>query len=249
MEHTKKMLLVDPAVVQKLHDTIASGNYNTVKDADAHDARDNTPVTPLSQCDKEMGRILSLKNISDSDKWLMYHQTLTRFNHYQDAARQPIKMELVTPPDDALIVNSVDMDRFLGDLITVLPQSARERGITLFNRIKALDTIRWDELGVVTVDGKIIRGSSITDLMADLLRNRASSNPVGWNLFSESLVKQNIPHELIVNVRRKRFMSTLRGRRGRGITGLDRDHPIPTTRAKRRAVDSEGDVWNDVWQG
>ena len=60
----------------------------------------------------------------------------------------------------------------------------RPRATALLNRLKARhDVISWDETGQVTLDGKKIRGSNISDLISDAMRSRKNFNPTGSKEF------------------------------------------------------------------
>jgi hypothetical protein len=76
----------------------------------------------------------------------------------------------------------------------------------MFDRLVASGDITWDNLGVVSIKGRKINGSSITDLISDSVRNRRSGSPIGWRDFTSVLKDINMPTELIGNIQRKNFI-------------------------------------------
>ena len=58
------------------------------------------------------------------------------------------------------------------DVVEHMPKTMLARATALLNRLKArLDVISWDESGQVSLDGKEIPHSNISDLVSDALRN------------------------------------------------------------------------------
>ena len=75
--------------------------------------------------------------------------------------------------------------------------------------------VTWNEDGEIIVNGEVVCGSHITDLLKDALFNYKHFNPVGVKVFYESL--KGVPLSLIKNPNRK----TLIGR------GDKEHHPLP----------------------
>jgi hypothetical protein len=74
--------------------------------------------------------------------------------------------------------------------------------------------IHWDERGVVAIGGNIIPGSNIVDLLNDVLRDRRSSAPIGWEQFARLLAFLNVPREFIHNSQRWDYIRRLHGVQG-----------------------------------
>ena len=66
---------------------------------------------------------------------------------------------------------------------------------------------------VVEHKGVAIRGSNAVDLVHDLLRNRKTPDPVGWQQFANQMRAANIPMELVGNVTRRLYLQKKRGKR------------------------------------
>lgn len=189
MERTKKMLLVDPETVERFkQSTTPSTNVKT-------DTGD------------EMSRILNSADMDDRDKLHKLYQVMQRFFHFASEARKPLAVEISnTPEDSAREVLDNDNQTLKSLTIAALPNMSKEKGALMFDRLVASDAITWDNLGVVSVRGKKIAGSSITDLISDSVRNRRSGSPIGWRDFTTILGDTNMPTELIGNTRRKEFI-------------------------------------------
>ncbi len=79
----------------------------------------------------------------------------------------------------------------------------RPRAAALLNRLKARpDVITWDKSGEVSVTGKTIPQSNISDLISDALRARKNFNPTGSKEFFRVLSKINMPKDLVRNQER-----------------------------------------------
>ena len=76
----------------------------------------------------------------------------------------------------------------------------RQRATALLSRLKTKpDVITWDKTGQVEIEGKIIPGSNISDLVSDAMRYRRNFNPTGSKEFFEALNKLNVPKDLVRN--------------------------------------------------
>jgi hypothetical protein len=66
----------------------------------------------------------------------------------------------------------------------------------------------------LAIGGNIIPGSNIVDLLNDVLRDRRSSSPIGWEPFARLLAFLNIPREFIHNNQRWDYIQRLHGIKG-----------------------------------
>jgi hypothetical protein len=60
--------------------------------------------------------------------------------------------------------------------------------------------IQWDDRGTVAIGGNIIPGSNNVDLLNDVLRDRRSSAPIGWERFSRLLVFSTYRENLYITI-------------------------------------------------
>ena len=76
----------------------------------------------------------------------------------------------------------------------------RPRATALLARLKVKpDVITWDKTGQVKIEGEVIPGSNILDLVGDAMRSRKNFNPTGSKEFFEALNKLNVPKDLVRN--------------------------------------------------
>ena len=191
MLHVRKMALVDPRLLKSLRE-------NPTPLPDAID-------TTLRDLDAEMTSILDGSDADESEKVRLYNQALLRYNDMTKArAAKPIpvvvevkKEAAATMPTTALVVEPAD-------IVGTLPKTLQMKGRQL------LSAVTWNEL---IHKGVAIRGSNAVDLVHDLLRNRKTPDPVGWQQFANQMRAANIPMELVGNVTRRLYLQKKRGKR------------------------------------
>ena len=84
-----------------------------------------------------------------------------------------------------------------------LPKTLQEKGRQMVSRLK---TTKWKDRGELLHEGVAIPDSNIVDLVHDLLRNRKTVDPIGWQQFANQMHAANIPMELVGNVARRQHI-------------------------------------------
>ena len=191
MLHVRKMALVDPRLLKSLR-------------APLPDAID----TALRDLDAEMTSILDGSDADESEKVRLYNQALLRYNDMTKArAAKPIPVVVEVKKEaaatTALVVEPTD-------IVGTLPKTLQMKGRQLLSRLSA---VTWNERGELIHKGVAIRGSNAVDLVHDLLRNRKTPDPVGWQQFANQMRAANIPMELVGNVTRRLYLQKKRGKR------------------------------------
>ena len=140
--------------------------------------------TALRDLDAEMTSILDGSDADESEKVRLYNQALLRYNDITKArAAKPIPVVVEVKKEAAA---------------TTMPTTA---------------SVTWNERGELIHKGVAIRGSNAVDLVHDLLRNRKTPDPVGWQQFANQMRAANIPMELVGNVTRRLYLQKKRGKR------------------------------------
>ena len=156
------------------------------------DPTSNAIDTTLRDLDAEMTSILDRSDADESEKVRLYNQALLRYNDMTKArAAKPIPVVLAVKNEAAATM-------------TTMPTTA------LVSRLSA---VTWNERGELIHKGVAIRGSNAVDLIHDLLRNRKTPDPVGWQQFANQMRAANIPMELVGNVTRRLYLQKKRGKR------------------------------------
>ena len=91
----------------------------------------------------------------------------------------------------------------MAEVVTTLPKGLQEKGRQLVSHLK---TIKWNDRGELLHEGVVVPGSNMVDLVHDLLRNRKTSEPAGWQQFASQMHAANIPMELVGNVTRRQHI-------------------------------------------
>ena len=191
MLHVRKMALVDPRLLKSLRE-------NPTPLPDAID-------TALRDLDAEMTSILDGSDADESEKVRLYNQALLRYNDMTKArAAKPIPVVVEVKKEAAATTASVVEP---ADIVGTLPKTLQMKGRQL------LSAVTWNERGELIHKGVAIRGSNAVDLVHDLLRNRKTPDPVGWQQFANQMRAANIPMELVGNVTRRLYLQKKRGKR------------------------------------
>ena len=197
MLHVRKMALVDPRLLKSLRE-------NPTPLPDAID-------TTLRDLDAEMTSILDRSDADESEKVRLYNQALLRYNDMTKArAAKPIPVVVEVKKEAAATMPTTTLVVEPTDIVGTLPKTLQMKGRQLLSRLSA---VTWNERGELIHKGVAIRGSNAVDLIHDLLRNRKTPDPVGWQQFANQMRAANIPMELVGNVTRRLYLQKKRGKR------------------------------------
>lgn len=209
MDNAKKMILIEPEVIEKLK----NDNRNT----------------NLSRFDEEMRKVLFTK-IDDREKWAQYSQILQRYLYFVGKDRKPLEIPILSldatqtnkrqdneeygtdsTQDFAKTVDQRDSDIYTkSHLIKLLPKTYKKNGELLIDLLqKHRDNIYWDNRGTVFINNKEIYNSNIVDLLNDAIRPLKNSSPSGWMEFTKVLKDIRVPLSYLGNSRRIAFLNIL----------------------------------------
>ena len=203
MEHAKKMILVEPRVLEGMT------RNQPIEDATNRD---------LKETSQSMKDILDSDGAAAYDKANAYQQALwgflKRFEQYKDRPLGKVqltsdsKLNRTTstsggdePTSQASGVESQeDESGVVRDVLASVPKSLRNKAERLLTRLKANPDVKWNELGELEYGGRVIEQSNLTDLVNDVLRKRKhSADPLGWDVFANALRQVNVAQDLIGN--------------------------------------------------
>jgi len=94
------------------------------------------------------------------------------------------------------------MMKSVGGILESVPKSFRPRARLIINHLfdKAVPTrLSWNEHGVVTIDGNVVKNSNIAELINEATRARKTVQAVGRVQFARLLRTLNIPSEVVGN--------------------------------------------------
>ena len=214
MEHAKKMILIEPRVLESMQQQ----QQETRQDYD-------TTSRDLKETDQSMQAILE----SDGhvqDKANAYQQALwgflNRFDQYKDRPLGRVQLTRDSIPEritttkkeqagEEAEVESAKPSSPLSwieqDVVESVPKSFKTKAERLLQRIKLDPEVKWNNLGELEYRGQLIKNSNLTDLVNDVLRKRKNSRePLGWETFADVLHRLNVPQELIGNPTRWTYM-------------------------------------------
>ena len=82
-------------------------------------------------------------------------------------------------------------------IIDSVPEKCRKKAESLLRRLRAGGRVVWNNVGAVTIDGVVVPGANIIDLINDAMRDRKRSMPVGHLQFAVALRNTAIPRGFI----------------------------------------------------
>ncbi|KAH9632617.1 hypothetical protein HF086_001860 [Spodoptera exigua] len=152
MENAKKMILIEPGLIEKLK-------------------QENKVTSNLSRLDIEMQNIMNSK-MEDRKKWMLYLQTLQRYLHFTEEDRQPLSLPIYsdTPNEDSNgskigfknkdrdLKSSVDAESLLEEKGSI-KSIERSNIVDLINDslrpLKKSDPVGWDRFAKALKDIKV----------------------------------------------------------------------------------------------
>ena len=209
MEHAKKMILIEPRVLESMQQQ-QQQQQETRQDYD-------TTSRDLKETDQSMQAILE----SDGhvqDKANAFQQALRGFlNRFDEYKNRPLGRVQLTPPEQS----TLDQDRQPSpppptqktdaveeDVMISVPANLKKRAARILQRLKADPEVRWNDRGEFEYRGRLIKNSNLTDLVNDVLKKKRNSvkDPRGWETFAQALQRLNVPQDLIANNSRWSYM-------------------------------------------
>ena len=193
MEHAKKMILVEPRVLEGL------SRKPPVEEATHRDLKETT---------QRMDDVLN-SDAEAYDKANAYQQALwgflKRFEQYKDRPLGKVQLtsdsKPISPTSKRPEVE--DESGVVREVIASVPISLRSKAERLLQRLKSNPQVKWNELGELEYDGRVIKQSNLTDLVNDVLRKRRQTpDPLGWDVFADALRQVNVAQDLIGNPKR-----------------------------------------------
>ena len=189
MEHAKKMVLVEPRQIEKLKETML----------------DKT----LSKLDGEIYEILH-RNMADDEKAKLYSNSLSRYLNID-------KPNVITKFETNTINASDNKSEIVKDsknveslVLETVPKKWKSQASRLLTHIKNNPDVNWSEKGELVLKNTTIPKTHAVDLVNDLLRKRTSiPSPFGWKPLADALKDYNIPHELIGNDDRWKYINAI----------------------------------------
>ena len=169
----------------------------------------------ILRLDEKMDNILNNKMKTTDEKVSQYSQNLQQFLDATEKSRQFIptvkiyqenNTEPLSTPDQDQPIPPVIEDQGMpndiplsdSEILDAIPKNSKTLARSMINRLKAnQDQLTWNNKGEIVVGGNPVVGSNIIDLISDQLKSRKHFNPTGWEAFTKSLDKMNMPKYLM----------------------------------------------------
>jgi hypothetical protein len=165
-------------------------------------------VSSMIQKDTEMSRVLHRDDLNDDVKEKLYHANLERYlnlKSQKDNITPTVRLAPDSEIEDKDPVSPEEEEAQLSDTVIIesIPKTNRSRAVALLGRLKTRpNVISWDQAGRVSLEGKSVPLSNITDLISDAVKGRKNFNPAGSRQFFRALARIHMPRELVRNENR-----------------------------------------------
>lgn len=199
MEHSRKMVLVPPHMLQSLQ---AASSVST----NHH----------LNELDEKMRLVLERNDLNIHDKANLYSQYLQNFLKSSNNSKKPFSVEVreVSSGGDSADPEqlqsskgsepeNIEPDPIEHEIMNHIPKSYVNRASHLLQKLKTNPAIGWTSTGQLVMHGRTIRGSNVCDLMYDIFRERRGYSPTGSDQFMRILGEMNIPDTYVTNPKRR----------------------------------------------
>ena len=194
MEHTKKMVLVPQELLSLIQ----------AKQAERTPPVDNA----MMDIDQNMRNVLDNSGVDEDEKAKMYNQQLQKYRVYSDKKDVPVSVKIIDSDKTSKEENkqTVPME---DEILNSIPKTFRNRGHQLIKKLKG-SAVSWNQDGELLLDGSVIPGTNIVDLVNDVVRRRKGFIPQGWEVFAKGLARLNIPRDIIGNLDRWMYIQETR---------------------------------------
>ena len=188
----KKLVLVPEARFRALSDSEGTKNSSTIMQAINHPEQREM----VRSYNAAQSILRNNTNKADDERMREYNEKMQDFHMYKDK----IKGARIAPrPRQPPINEKSEDDRVAQGAVSAMPVSLQSNAQKLIDRLKNNDdVISWTSDGEVSIHGKKMVGSSLTDLVGDAIRNTKAQHP-NRAPFLKALAEINTPDAMIKN--------------------------------------------------
>ncbi|KAJ8048816.1 hypothetical protein HOLleu_01287 [Holothuria leucospilota] len=187
MEHTKKMVLVSPDVLNRV---------NTSQPA-------QISQTKVRELEGTLSQLLDDSHLDDASKMKRYADVLQRLMVYDNKTKLPSTVRVLPDPSPVLSEenkSTIQKEEIVNEIVDSVPKAMKRKAAQLVRKIRSSNgALSWNGVGELVVKDQAVKGSHIVDLINDAVRRRKSGRPTGVEEFTKGLAKLNTPRELIGN--------------------------------------------------
>jgi len=185
MQNATKMMLVPQEMLQRLQ---------------------NRSLTGL---DKAMEEILFNPDLGEREKWKLYQQSLQQHLHRVEESDKPLKITLqeeqqtVSSPRETEIrqedgrQNPAFTQKVLKFLQVSLSRQLFLKAEQILRLLEETQRVKWNDRGELSVNGNLLKDSNVAELVANAVRSKNNTRPVGWQTFVNAVGDSEIPDDLL----------------------------------------------------
>ena len=237
MEHVKKMLLVDPKVVENKSQDFKESKAERVLTKIENTLDRNTTLrnTIMTKLDQDINEVLENSAIPPDQKIKLYQQILQRYLHFRKEPEQNSSILTQKLSGEKIKDNKSSSDKpdymreMKDEVIKGIPKKFQKNANILFKHIETNPDITYNDKGEFVFKGNVVQNSNIFDLINDLLRKKKHFDPAGWTVFSEAMQETNLPLTVVGNSNRLKHIKD-QEKVGRVTKRRRHQNPIPWER-------------------
>lgn len=153
--------------------------------------KNRAPEQYLRSLDAQIKNILNDKSLAPDIKYHLYSQVINKWTDVHQNMSKPTK----------LTVNNFESKQVY-DTYDDIPKISHKKAKKLMNFVNTLKNVSITPDGVITIDGREVRNSNISDIVSDFVSNKKSRPPVGAKQLAREMKFNNVPLNIISNKNR-----------------------------------------------
>jgi len=153
--------------------------------------KSSAPEHYLRSLDTQIKNILNNKSLPPDVKYSLYSQVINKWTDVHEDMQKPTKVTVSHTTSSPVY-----------DIFDDIPKTSQKKAKKLMNFINSMPNVSITPNGAVTIDGKELRNSNITNIVKDFILNTKSRPPVGTKQLALEMKYNNVPLDIITNKNR-----------------------------------------------
>ncbi len=195
-------------------------------------------ISQLTNLDQQMQTVLSNPNIPADVKAADFNQLARRYRLMREMElNKPVPVAIQEPVEQVVQVKS---NIPVNTITAAIPRPLQNKARILLEHLKQNpSTFQFSDKNELIVDGNKIEGSNLTDLVHEVVRNRAVKHAEGSKEFAQQLTGSNVPKEALGAPQRLKQIISSQSK-SKLAMGVSKDSPYAPRASTGKQIDIFG---------